>query len=164
MRDYRLYLRDILAAMESIEAFVEGMDLETFRTDDKTASAVIRKLDYWRGGKADSRGDTTQLSRGPLERNGWNKGQADPFLLWRGLPVGLDNDKRAFTSGQATDSKDSTGLGLTSGFSRPCRNGHALVGPKSACQRQNRRPFHLADQRQGHRPLLSPFRKRDLFE
>ncbi len=45
MRDYRLYLKDILAAMESIEAFVEGMDLETFRTDDKTASAVIRKFE-----------------------------------------------------------------------------------------------------------------------
>jgi len=45
MRDYRLYLKDILAAIESIEAFVEGMDLETFRADDKTASAVIRKFE-----------------------------------------------------------------------------------------------------------------------
>ena len=45
MRDYRLYLKDILAAMESIEVFVEGMDLEAFRTDDKTASAVIRKFE-----------------------------------------------------------------------------------------------------------------------
>lgn len=26
MRDYRLYLKDILDAMESIEAFVTGMD------------------------------------------------------------------------------------------------------------------------------------------
>jgi uncharacterized protein with HEPN domain len=45
MRDYRLYLKDILAAMESIEAFVAGMDLKTFRADDKTASAVIRKFE-----------------------------------------------------------------------------------------------------------------------
>lgn len=45
MRDYRLYLRDILAAMRSIEAFVEGMDLEALRADDKTASAVIRKFE-----------------------------------------------------------------------------------------------------------------------
>jgi uncharacterized protein with HEPN domain len=45
MRDRRLYLKDILAAIESIEAFVEGMDLETFRADDKTASAVVRKLE-----------------------------------------------------------------------------------------------------------------------
>jgi uncharacterized protein with HEPN domain len=29
MRDYRLYLKDILAAMESIEAFVAGMDSGT---------------------------------------------------------------------------------------------------------------------------------------
>ena len=28
MRDYRLYLRDTLAAIESIEMFVEGMDLK----------------------------------------------------------------------------------------------------------------------------------------
>ena len=45
MRDCRLYLKDILEAMESIEAFVEGMDLEGFQADDKTASAVIRKLE-----------------------------------------------------------------------------------------------------------------------
>ena len=45
MRDYRLYLKDILAAIESIEAFVEGVDLKAFRVDDKTTSAVIRKLE-----------------------------------------------------------------------------------------------------------------------
>jgi uncharacterized protein with HEPN domain len=45
MRDYRLYLKVILAAMESIEAFVEGMDLEAFEADDKTASAVMRKFE-----------------------------------------------------------------------------------------------------------------------
>jgi uncharacterized protein with HEPN domain len=45
VRDYRLYLKDILTAMESIEAFVGGMDLEAFRVDDKTTSAVIRKFE-----------------------------------------------------------------------------------------------------------------------
>ncbi len=45
MRDYQLYLKDILSAMDSIEAFVEGMSFEEFRTDDKTASAVIRKFE-----------------------------------------------------------------------------------------------------------------------
>jgi uncharacterized protein with HEPN domain len=45
MRDYSLYLKDILAAMDSIEVFVEGMGLEEFRADDKTASAVIRKFE-----------------------------------------------------------------------------------------------------------------------
>jgi uncharacterized protein with HEPN domain len=45
MRDYRLHLNDILSAMESIESFVKGMDLETFQTDDKTTSAVIRKFE-----------------------------------------------------------------------------------------------------------------------
>jgi uncharacterized protein with HEPN domain len=51
MRDYKLYLKDILAAMHSIETFVAGMDLETFQADDKTASAVIWPLDS--GGTSD---------------------------------------------------------------------------------------------------------------
>jgi uncharacterized protein with HEPN domain len=34
MRDYKLYVKDILDAMESIETFVEGMEFEQFRTDD----------------------------------------------------------------------------------------------------------------------------------
>lgn len=45
MRDYRIYLKDIVAAMESIEAFVAGIDFEAFQADDKTASAVMRKLE-----------------------------------------------------------------------------------------------------------------------
>ena len=45
MRNYRLYLKDILNAMENIEEFVEGIDFEKFREDDKTSSAVIRKFE-----------------------------------------------------------------------------------------------------------------------
>ena len=45
MRDYNLYLEDILAAIDSIEGFVAGMDLVAFQADDKTTSAVIRKLE-----------------------------------------------------------------------------------------------------------------------
>lgn len=45
MRDFRLYLKDILEAMESIESFVSGMDFEAFKADDKTSSAVMRKLE-----------------------------------------------------------------------------------------------------------------------
>jgi len=45
MRDYKLYLRDILKAMESIEKFVEGMNFEEFQKDDKTSSAVVRKFE-----------------------------------------------------------------------------------------------------------------------
>jgi len=44
-RDYRLFIRDIIAAMESIEGFVEGMSFEQLTQDDKTASAVIRKFE-----------------------------------------------------------------------------------------------------------------------
>lgn len=45
MRDLTLYLEDILAAMDSIESFITGMTFETFESDDKTSSAVIRKLE-----------------------------------------------------------------------------------------------------------------------
>ncbi len=45
MRNYKIYLKDILEAMESIEGFVEGMSFEEFREDDKTASAVMRKFE-----------------------------------------------------------------------------------------------------------------------
>lgn len=45
MKDYRLYLRDILKAMEDIQSFVGEMNFEGFQQDDKTASAVIRKLE-----------------------------------------------------------------------------------------------------------------------
>jgi uncharacterized protein with HEPN domain len=45
MRDYTLYLKDILAAIDRIEEFVAGMDLEAFQTDDKTSSAVLRKFE-----------------------------------------------------------------------------------------------------------------------
>ena len=43
MRDSTLYLKDILAAIDSIERFTEGLDLDTFQADDKTTSAVMRK-------------------------------------------------------------------------------------------------------------------------
>lgn len=45
MRDYKLYLKDILEAMESIENFVGAMSFENFLKDDKTVSAVIRKFE-----------------------------------------------------------------------------------------------------------------------
>lgn len=45
MRDYRLYLKDIVEAMEAIENFVEGIELDEFKQDDKTSSAVIRKFE-----------------------------------------------------------------------------------------------------------------------
>ena len=45
MRDHQLYLKDILAAIESINEFTKNMTFEEFQADDKTTSAVIRKLE-----------------------------------------------------------------------------------------------------------------------
>jgi uncharacterized protein with HEPN domain len=44
-RDYSFYIKDILLSIRQIETFVAGMSYEEFRSDDKTASAVIRKLE-----------------------------------------------------------------------------------------------------------------------
>jgi uncharacterized protein with HEPN domain len=45
MRDSSLYIRDIIAAISSITAFIGEMDFTAFSSDDKTQSAVIRKLE-----------------------------------------------------------------------------------------------------------------------
>lgn len=45
MRDFKLYLKDIVEAMEAIEKFVQDLEFGQFKLDDKTSSAVIRKLE-----------------------------------------------------------------------------------------------------------------------
>ncbi|MCD6484502.1 MAG: DUF86 domain-containing protein [Candidatus Odinarchaeota archaeon] len=44
-RDYTLYIKDIIDAISKIEEFIEGMSFKDFVSDDKTSSAVIRKLE-----------------------------------------------------------------------------------------------------------------------
>lgn len=44
-RKHSLFVKDIIAAIDSIEKFVEGMKLEGMQRDDKTSSAVVRKLE-----------------------------------------------------------------------------------------------------------------------
>ena len=40
-----IYLKDIKIAIIGIEKFIEGLDFEQFKSDDKTSSAVIRKFE-----------------------------------------------------------------------------------------------------------------------
>lgn len=44
-RDHKLFIKDIISAMKSIEEFVKGLSLDEVREDDKTSSAVIRKFE-----------------------------------------------------------------------------------------------------------------------
>ncbi|HUT93298.1 MAG TPA: DUF86 domain-containing protein [Thermoguttaceae bacterium] len=44
-RDYRDYLEDICEAAQKALAFVEGMEYEAFRGDDRTVYAVVRALE-----------------------------------------------------------------------------------------------------------------------
>jgi len=45
MRDFKLYLKDIITAANAITNFINGMNYEQFCDDDKTVSAVIKKLE-----------------------------------------------------------------------------------------------------------------------
>lgn len=45
MRDYTLYIRDVIEAMEAIEKFVKQIDIERFKKNDMISSAVIRKFE-----------------------------------------------------------------------------------------------------------------------
>ena len=42
---FLIYLKDINKAIDSINNFIEGMNFEQFKSDDKTSSAVIRKFE-----------------------------------------------------------------------------------------------------------------------
>lgn len=44
-RKSSLYIKDILEAISRIQEFTEGMNFEDFIKDDRTSSAVIRKLE-----------------------------------------------------------------------------------------------------------------------
>jgi len=62
------YLRDVLDAARLIREFVEGFDLEAFRADVRTHSAVIRQLEIM--------GEATKYLSLPLR-------QANPDVPWR---------------------------------------------------------------------------------
>ena len=44
-RDYSLYIKDILDCIERVEEFVGDINFDEFLADDKTSSAVVRKLE-----------------------------------------------------------------------------------------------------------------------
>lgn len=44
-RKQSLYVKDMIEAIERIDKFINNMTFEDFRKDDKTSSAVVRKLE-----------------------------------------------------------------------------------------------------------------------
>ena len=44
-REYKLFIQDIKECIEQIDEFVGNMTLEEFKADEKTSSAVVRKLE-----------------------------------------------------------------------------------------------------------------------
>lgn len=45
MKEYEPYLRDVLDRIAKIMRYIEGYDLETFSSDERTADAVIRNIE-----------------------------------------------------------------------------------------------------------------------
>lgn len=68
-RDDRLYLEDILEAIERVRAFVSGMDQEAFFSDIKTQDAVIRNL----GVVGEAAGKLSAKTRQSSPRIEWHK-------------------------------------------------------------------------------------------
>lgn len=44
-RDHKIFLKDILNSMELIEDYVDGLDFDEFKKDQKTIDAVIRNIE-----------------------------------------------------------------------------------------------------------------------
>jgi uncharacterized protein with HEPN domain len=44
-RSSEVYLRDILEAIQRVESYCRGLDLQRFRQDTKTVDAVVRNLE-----------------------------------------------------------------------------------------------------------------------
>mgnify|MGYP001576215833 FL=1 len=44
-REYKLFIQDIKECIEQIDEFVGNMTLEEFKADEKTSSAVVRKIE-----------------------------------------------------------------------------------------------------------------------
>lgn len=71
-RDSQIHLRDILESIGHIDEFLE-MDLQTYRSDRKTKSAVERELQIITEAAKRISGDAEKLCPGPrLERHSWN--------------------------------------------------------------------------------------------
>ena len=44
-RDYKVYLEDILGAIQKIERYTRGLTFERFSRDERTVDAVVRNLE-----------------------------------------------------------------------------------------------------------------------
>jgi uncharacterized protein with HEPN domain len=74
LRDFQVYVEDIIDAINNIEAYTKGLTYESFVSDKKTVDAVIRNFEII--GEATKRSPfcKARVSPSALERYGWNEG------------------------------------------------------------------------------------------
>jgi len=90
-------LRDIIASIEAIESFTEGMDFEAFRADAKTVAAVERKLQVISEAAGRLGEDAERLCPGPPWRDirgigNWLRHQYDRLevdVVWKTVTYDL---------------------------------------------------------------------------
>ena len=74
MKEFLDYLVDIIEAMQQAMNFTENLEYKDFLKDDKTTSAVIRKLEIiGEAVKKIPNEIQEKVSSNSLERNGWHE-------------------------------------------------------------------------------------------
>jgi uncharacterized protein with HEPN domain len=90
-REPSLPLRDIVASIDAIERFIEGMDFQAFQADAKTIAAVERKLQVISEAATRLGDDADRLCPGPPWREirgigNWLRHQYDQLeldVIWK---------------------------------------------------------------------------------
>jgi uncharacterized protein with HEPN domain len=82
-RDSRVYLEDILASIQKVKAYTNGLSLTKFLRDDKTFDAVVRNLEVI----GEAAKHLPEAARKTPHDVDWKKiagpmGYPDPRILW----------------------------------------------------------------------------------
>jgi hypothetical protein len=100
-------LKDMLAALDSIQAFTAGFDVAAFQEDDKTLSAVIRKFEIiGEAAKGLPEVIPGTISLSALEGDGRDAGPPYSLLLWGGCAAGVGNHSASPTGVVAASATD----------------------------------------------------------
>ena len=81
MENYRLHLTAIFKAIGAAQTFTAGMDFEAFVDDDKTASAVVQKLEIVGEAVKSPRHDSAKIPTRAVATDGRQGRLTQPRIL-----------------------------------------------------------------------------------